>query len=60
MAEIVNLRRARKLKVRADKQATASRNRIRFGRTKAEKEASRAETERAGHSLDQLKREHDD
>ena len=60
MAEIVNLRRARKIRARADKQTTASQNRIRFGRTRAEKDAARAEHERAGRSLDQLKREQDD
>ena len=60
MAEIVNLRRARKIRARADKQTAASQNRIRFGRTRAEKDAARAESERAGRSLDQLKRERDD
>lgn len=37
-AEIVNLRRARKAKVRSDKAKRADENRARFGRTKAEKE----------------------
>jgi hypothetical protein len=37
MADIVNLRRARKDKARADKEARAAENRIRFGRTKDEK-----------------------
>ncbi len=36
MAEIVNLRRARKKKTRAEKEARAADNRVRFGRTKAE------------------------
>ena len=37
MAEIVNLRRARKGKARAEKDARAADNRVRFGRTKAER-----------------------
>ena len=37
MADIINLRRARKDKARADKEARAAENRIRFGRTKDEK-----------------------
>jgi hypothetical protein len=60
VAEIVNLRRARKIRARADKQTAASQNRISFGRTKAEKDASLAETERAGRNLDLLKLDHDD
>lgn len=43
MAEIVNLRTARKQKVRADKEARAAQNRILFGRTKAEKQQQAAE-----------------
>lgn len=37
-AEIVNLKRVRKAKARADKDATAAVNRAAFGRTKAERE----------------------
>lgn len=37
MAEIVNLRRHRKTKLREEKEAAAAENRARFGRTKAEK-----------------------
>lgn len=37
MAEIINLRNARKQKARADKEAQAQQNRARFGQTKAEK-----------------------
>ena len=32
MAEVINLRRARKAKARADKEAVAAENRARFGR----------------------------
>ena len=56
MAEIVNLRRARKQRARQDAEAQASQNRITFGRTKAERkltEAQAAQTERTleGHRL---------
>jgi len=37
-AEIVNLRRARKAKARKDKEARAAENRVRHGRTRAERE----------------------
>lgn len=60
MAEIVNLRRALKAKARAERDKAAEENRIRFGRSKAEKAASRAEKERAARRLDQLRRERDD
>ncbi len=39
MAEIVNLRQARKARKRAEKTAKAAENRVRFGRTKAESKA---------------------
>lgn len=43
MAEIVNLRRARKTRSKAEAEARAAENRIAFGRTKAEKKQSEAE-----------------
>ncbi len=52
MAEIVNLRRARKDQARAAKDARAADNRARFGRTKAEKRATEAERGRAETTLD--------
>lgn len=39
MADIVNLRRARKDKARRDREAEADANRRRFGRTRAQKAA---------------------
>jgi hypothetical protein len=42
MAEIVNLRQARKHKARAEKAAKAGENRIAFGRTKAERALTNA------------------
>jgi hypothetical protein len=47
MAEIVNLRRARKGKARREREAEAAANRAEHGRTGAEKRASRLEEERA-------------
>ncbi len=52
MAEIVNLRRARKKKARAEKDARAASKRARFGLTKAEKRAAAAERADTGKSLD--------
>ncbi|MCH7796116.1 MAG: DUF4169 family protein [Proteobacteria bacterium] len=52
MAEIVNLRRARKGKARVEKDARAADNRVRFGRTKAEKRQSEAERRRVEQMLD--------
>jgi hypothetical protein len=43
MAEIVNLRRARKARDRASSEAQAEQNRIAFGRTKAERKLTEAE-----------------
>jgi len=57
MAEIINLRQARKQKARAEKEARADRNRIAFGRTKAEKELTKAEQEMAQRRLDSHKRD---
>jgi hypothetical protein len=56
MAEIVNLRRARKTKTRQSAEATAEANRLRFGRTKSERQATEIEHNRAqrhieGHRL---------
>lgn len=57
MAEIINLRRARKRRSRDEKALTSAENRVRFGRTKAQKRAQAEETRRAsdrhdGHKLD--------
>ncbi len=52
MAEIVNLRRARKGRARTAKDARAAENRTRFGRGKAEKRAAEAERGRAETGLD--------
>ncbi len=57
MAEIINLRQARKQKARAEKEARADQNRIAFGRTKAERNLTKAEQELAKSRLDSHKRD---
>ncbi|WEK47346.1 MAG: DUF4169 family protein [Candidatus Andeanibacterium colombiense] len=57
MAEIVNLRAARKAKERAGKQAQTDANRAKFGQTKQAKQARQREAERAESLLDGAKRD---
>jgi hypothetical protein len=57
MAEILNLRAARKAKDRAEARAEADRNAAKFGRTKAEKALETARAEKARRDLDGAKRE---
>jgi hypothetical protein len=47
VAEIVNLRRARKDKARRDQEREAETNRARFGRTKTQKRADQDAVQRA-------------
>ncbi|WP_201859923.1 DUF4169 family protein [Microvirga soli] len=60
MAEIINLRQARKNKARADKEARAEQNRVSFGRTKAEKTLTKAEQDLAKSRLEGHKRDPDE
>ena len=57
MAEIINLNKARKVKARVDKSARAEENRVRFGRTRAEKQADAAENAKVARLLDESKRD---
>jgi len=57
MAEIVNLRRFRKEKARAAKEAQAAANRAAFGRPRHERQRIKAERELQLRRLDALKRE---
>ncbi len=59
MAEIVNLRRARKEKARIEKDTRAAGNRTRFGRNKVAKRAVEADRTRAETALDGKKLEED-
>jgi hypothetical protein len=54
-AEIINLNQVRKNRARAEKEKSASENRILFGRTKAEKNLTRARNDKAEKTLDQGK-----
>ncbi|HEX7873862.1 MAG TPA: DUF4169 family protein [Sphingobium sp.] len=57
MAEIINLRLARKAHKRAADARQADTNRAKFGRTKGEKERDRIEAERQARLIDGAKRE---
>ena len=57
MAEIVNLRQARKRKTRAERERTAEANRLKFGQPKAEKDRNRLEDARARRSHDAHRRD---
>ena len=57
MAEIINLRMARKQKARAEKDVQAQQNRILFGRTKAEKLKQAAEKAQADRHIDGHKKD---
>jgi hypothetical protein len=57
MAEIINLKRARKEKARRERDTEAQANRRRFGRTKAEKVADKDSAHREHRSLDSKKLE---
>jgi hypothetical protein len=52
MAEIVNLNRYRKAKAKAEAKETAADNRVRFGRSKAEKEEAQRLAEKTAKDLD--------
>ena len=57
MAEIVNLRRARKAKGRAEKERTADANRAKHGTAKSERDLAKAWSEKAVHDLESQKLE---
>ena len=52
MGEVVNLRRARKARARADKERQAEQNRLVHGRPRAEREAEAAARDLAARHLD--------
>jgi hypothetical protein len=60
MADIVNLRQARKRKARAEKDQRAEDNRLKHGRTKAEKDHAAAKDDLERRRLDGLKLIRDD
>lgn len=57
MAEVINLRRARKARARDAAEDVATVNRAAFGRSKAERDAAAVVAERQERLLDAAKRE---
>jgi hypothetical protein len=57
MADPINLNKARKTRSKADAKALAARNRVIFGRSKAERSITKLEAERAARDLDLKKRD---
>jgi hypothetical protein len=57
MGEIVSLKLHRKRNARAAKEELAAENRVKFGRTKVEKQLTEAEKAKAAKDLDAHKRE---
>ena len=57
MADIFSLSKGRKDKARAQKDTTAAENRVKFGRTKAEKAADKSRKTLAEKGIDGHKRE---
>ncbi|KSB89474.1 hypothetical protein AS593_15820 [Caulobacter vibrioides] len=57
MAEILNLNHARKAKAKSDAKQSATENRARFGRTKAEKTLDAVRADKLSRTLDGAKRE---
>ena len=51
MAEIVNLRRAKKAKARAAKEGEAAANRAKFGTTKGTRDLAKARVDKAARDL---------
>jgi hypothetical protein len=56
VTEPINLNKARKARAQADAKRQAAENRVRFGRTKAEKQVSKLDAERARRALEDKKR----
>lgn len=57
MSDVINLNKARKRQQRADAERQAAQNRIRFGRTKEQKQREALEAAEAKRRLDLLKRD---
>lgn len=59
MADIINLRRARKDKTRADREMVAAENRLKFGQPKSERKLKDALQQQSEKKLDAHKRNTD-
>lgn len=60
MANVINLKKARKDRARRTRESEADANRRRFGRTRAEKQADKDAEERAAKAHDARRLERDD
>jgi hypothetical protein len=60
MAEIVNLRRARKSKARGEREKAAEANRVHHGTPKRVRGAAKAESDKASRTLESHRLKHDD
>ena len=60
MSEIINLRQARKRRLRVEQDQKAAENRAKFGRTKGEKKRAAVDADRDRRRLDQARLEPDD
>tara|TARA_Y100000780_G_C13491795_1_gene342581 strand:- start:130 stop:306 length:177 start_codon:yes stop_codon:yes gene_type:complete len=58
MTTPINLNKARKQKKRADAEKKATENRVKFGRTKSQKDLEKSEAARARRNLEASKLEH--
>jgi hypothetical protein len=57
MADLINLRRFKKTKARQEKAKTAARNRVKFGRSAAEKKQSQSAQDQSVKFLDGVRRD---
>jgi hypothetical protein len=57
VAEIVNLNKARKARARAEAKTAAAANRVKFGRTKADRDLAAAREDKARQELDAKRRD---
>lgn len=60
MAEIVNLRRARKSKARGEREKAAEANRVHHGTPKRIRDAAKVDSDNAARTLDSHRLKHDD
>jgi hypothetical protein len=60
MTEVINLKQKRKAKTRVEKEKQASENRLKFGRTKGEKQLEKLVADKAVRHIEGHKRETDD
>lgn len=60
MSDIVNLKQFKKQKARKEREDIAQQNRVTFGRTLAQKQFDKVQTEKANRFLDQNKLEKND